>query len=112
MQWVWILAAIVITLVISIPATAIIATNYHKKIVEAKLGNADEKARKIIDEALKTAETKKHEALLEAKEETIRSKSELDKEIKERRAEAQRYERRIQQKEENIDKKADAIERK
>ncbi len=112
MQWVWILAAIVITLVISIPVTAIIATNYHKKIVEAKLGNADEKARKIIDEALKTAETKKHEALLEAKEETIRSKSELDKEIKERRAEAQRYERRIQQKEENIDKKADAIERK
>ncbi|MBD5494164.1 MAG: ribonuclease Y [Lachnospiraceae bacterium] len=106
------MAAIVITLVISIPVTAIIATNYHKKIVEAKLGNADEKARKIIDEALKTAETKKHEALLEAKEETIRSKSELDKEIKERRAEAQRYERRIQQKEENIDKKADAIERK
>ncbi|MDE6747837.1 MAG: ribonuclease Y, partial [Lachnospiraceae bacterium] len=112
MQWIWILAAIVITLVISIPVTAIIATSYHKKIVEAKLGNADEKARKIIDEALKTAETKKHEALLEAKEETIRSKSELDKEIKERRAEAQRYERRIQQKEENIDKKADAIERK
>ncbi len=104
--------AIVITLVISIPLTAILAINYHKKVESVKLGNADEKAREIIDEALKTAETKKREALLEAKEETIRTKNELDKEIKERRAEAQRYERRIQQKEENIDKKSDAIEKK
>ena len=107
-----IVIAVGITLLVSIPATAAIATNYRKKVVEAKLGNADEKAREIIDEALKTAETKKREALLEAKEETIHAKNELDKEIKERRAEAQRYERRVQQKEENIDKKADAIEKK
>ena len=107
-----IVIAVGITLLVSIPATAAIATNYRKKVVEAKLGNADEKAREIIDEALKTAETKKREALLEAKEETIHGKNELDKEIKERRAEAQRYERRVQQKEENIDKKADAIEKK
>ena len=58
--------AIVITLVISIPLTAILAINYHKKVEAVKLGNADEKAREIIDEALKTAETKKREALLEA----------------------------------------------
>ena len=56
-----------------------------------KIGNADEKAREIIDEALKTAEAKKREGLLEVKEESIRTKNELDKEIKERRAEAQRY---------------------
>ena len=102
----------VISLVLAIPITAYVAINYRKKVVEAKLGNAEEKAREIIDDALKVAETKKREALLEAKEETIRSKNELDKEIKERRAEAQRYERRVQQKEENIDKKADAIEKK
>jgi len=107
-----VVVSILLTLVVSIPLTAVIATNYRKKVVEAKLGNADEKAREIIDEALKTAETKKREALLEAKEETIHTKNELDKEIKERRAEAQRYERRVQQKEENIDKKADAIEKK
>ncbi len=107
-----IVVSILLTLVVSIPLTAVAATNYRKKVVEAKLGNADEKAREIIDEALKTAETKKREALLEAKEETIHTKNELDKEIKERRAEAQRYERRVQQKEENIDKKADAIEKK
>ncbi len=107
-----VVVAVVVTLVIAVPVAALIATNYQKKMVEAKLGNADEKAREIIDEALKTAETKKRESLLEVKEESIRTKNELDKEIKERRAEAQRYERRIQQKEENIDKKADAIEKK
>ncbi len=107
-----VVVAIVVTMVITVPVSALIAINYQKKMVEAKLGNADEKAREIIDEALKTAETKKRESLLEVKEESIRTKNELDKEIKERRAEAQRYERRIQQKEENIDKKADAIEKK
>ena len=107
-----IVVSILLTLLVSVPVTAVAATNYRKKVVEAKLGNADEKAREIIDEALKTAETKKREALLEAKEETIHAKNELDKEIKERRAEAQRYERRVQQKEENIDKKAEAIEKK
>ena len=107
-----VVVAVVITLVVAIPVSALTAVNYRKKVVEAKLGNADEKAREIIDEALKTAETKKRESLLEVKEESIRTKNELDKEIKERRAEAQRYERRIQQKEENIDKKADAIEKK
>ena len=86
-----VVVAIVVTLVIAVPAAALIATNYQKKMVEAKLGNADEKAREIIDEALKTAETKKRESLLEVKEESIRTKNELDKEIKERRAAAQRY---------------------
>ena len=101
-----------ICLVIAIPLTAIITNGYRKKVVDAKIGSAEDKAREIIDEALKTAESKKREALLEAKEENIRNKNELEREIKERRAEIQRSERRIQQKEENIDKKSDAIEKK
>ena len=104
--------AVVATLIVSIPLTIVITVTYRKKVAEAKIGSAEEKAREIIDEALKTAETKKRESMLEVKEESIRAKNELDKEIKERRAEAQRYERRIQQKEETIDKKADAIEKK
>jgi len=103
---------IFVTLALAIPITAVLTITYRKKVVESKMGNAEEKAREIIDEALKTAETKKREGLLEVKEESIKTKSELDKEIKERRAETQRFERRIQQKEENIDKKADAIEKK
>jgi len=104
--------AVIVALAIAIPVTAKIATSKYQKDVESKLGNADDKARQIIDDALKTAEAKKRESLLEVKEESIRTKNELDKEIKDRRAEVQRYERRIQQKEENIDKKSDAIEKK
>ena len=104
--------AVAATLIVSIPVTIAITVTYRKKVAEAKIGSAEEKAREIIDEALKTAETKKRESMLEVKEESIRAKNELDKEIKERRAEAQRYERRVQQKEETIDKKADAIEKK
>ena len=107
-----IIIAVVIALVIAVPVTFFASTTYHKNIDAKKVGSADEKARQIIDEALKTAETKKRESMLEIKEESIRAKNELDKEIKDRRAEAQRYERRVQQKEENIDKKAEAIEKK
>ena len=105
----------VIILVLAIAATAfvtsVLVTNYQKKSAASTIGSAEDKAREIIDDALKTAEAKKRESMLEIKEESIRTKNELDKEIKERRAEAQRYERRVQQKEENIDKKADAIEK-
>ena len=104
--------SVLVALAIAIPVTAYVAISYQKKITATTIGNAEDKAREIIDEALKTAETKKREGLLEVKEESIRTKNELDKEIKERRAEVQRYERRVQQKEENIDKKADAIEKK
>ncbi len=104
--------AVFATLVLSAVISALISTSVYKKKVEKKIGNADEKAREIIDEALKTAEAKKREGMLEIKEESIRTKNELDKEIKERRSEAQRYERRVQQKEESVDKKLDAIEKK
>ncbi len=107
-----IVVAVVVTLLIAVPVSVAAATSYHKKVVETKIGNADEKAREIIDAALKTAEAKKREGLLEIKEESIRTKNEIDKEIKERRAEVQRSERRVQQKEENIDKKTDAMEKK
>lgn len=106
-----IIVTAIVTLLIAIPVTAKISVDRYKKEVEGKIGSAEEKARAIIDDALKNAESKKRESLLEVKEETIKAKSELDKEIKERRNEIQRSERRIQQKEENIDKKLDAIER-
>ncbi len=106
----YVVEAIVIIAVCA--AGCFFAFSNYKKNVETTIGNAEDKAREIVDEALKTAETKKREGLLEIKEESIKTKNELDKEIKERRAEAQRYERRVQQKEESIDKKADAIEKK
>ena len=106
-----IIISVVITAVIAIPVTWVLAVAHRKKTYENKIGSAEEKSREIIDEALKTAETKKREALLEAKEESIRTKNELDKETRERRAELQRYERRVLSKEENLDKRSEALER-
>ncbi|MGN0465200.1 MAG: ribonuclease Y [Lachnospiraceae bacterium] len=100
------------TLVISVPVSAWLAITYHKNVVEAKVGSAEEKAREIIDDALKTAESKKREALLEAKEESIKAKNDFEKETKERRAELQRMEKRVINKEESIDRKADSLEKK
>ena len=104
--------AIVITLVIVAILTWKIATTYRIKVYEAKIGGADEKARDIIDEAIKTAETKKREALLEAKEESLKAKNEFERETKERRAEIQRYEKRVLTKEETLDRKTEALEKK
>jgi ribonuclease Y len=103
--------AIFVTFVIVAFLTWKIATAYRIKVYEAKVGSAEEKARDIIDEALKTAETKKREALLEAKEEALRAKNDFERESKERRAELLRYEKRVLTKEETLDKKTDALEK-
>ena len=102
------LAAVVATALV----TKTVSIKQYKEVEEAKIGNADEKARNIIDEALRTAETKKREALLEAKEEAIRTKNEIEHESKERRAEIQRYEKRVLSKEEILDKKSEVLEKK
>ena len=100
-----------VTLVVAAFITWFIATAYHKKVTDKKIGSAEAKAREIIDDALKTAETRKKEMLLEAKEESIKTKNELDKETRERRAEIQKYERRVLSKEETLDKKLDSVEK-
>lgn len=102
----------IIAMIIVAIITWFMARNYERKQYDSKVGSAEEKSREIIDEALKTAETKKREALLEAKEESLKTKNELEKETKERRAELQRYEKRVLSKEENVEKKADALEKK
>ena len=66
--------AVLITLVVAVPITYFVSISNHKKTVEAKIGSAEERAREIIDDALKAAETKKREALLEAKEESMKTK--------------------------------------
>ena len=101
-----------IALVVAVVATWFIAVAYRKNIAEAKVGKAEDKAREIIDEALKSAEAKKRETLLEAKEEALKTKNEIDKEVKDRRNELQRMEKRVLSREENLDRKSEAIEKK
>ena len=85
---------------------------YRKNVSEKEISSAEEEGTRIINEAIKSAETKKKEALLEAKEEILKNRSEYEKEVKERRADLQRQENRLQQKEENLDRKTEAIEKK
>ena len=100
-----------VTLVIVAPITWVVSSKAINKSNDEKIGNANERAREIIDEALKAAETKKKEALLEVKEESLKTKNELEKETKERRAEIQKYEKRVLSKEETLDRKIEAIEK-
>ena len=105
----------IIGLVIGCVAGFLLGIWYRKskaKEAEAKIANADEEALRIVNDAIKSAETKKKEMLLEAKEEILRSRSEYEKEEKSRRADLQRQENRLQQKEENPDRKTEAMEKK
>ncbi len=85
---------------------------YRKKVSEREISSAEEEARRIINEAIKTGESKQREALLEAKESIHKERTEYEREVKERRSELQKQERRLQSKEENLDKKTDNIEKK
>jgi len=107
-----IIIAVVATLVISVLVTLALSNSYHKKLAQNKIGSAEEKARQIIDEALKTAEETKREKMLEIKEESLKTRNELEKEVRDRRNEVQRSERRVQQKEENVEKRTEAVEKK
>ena len=106
--------AILIAVICAVAAaiiSGILSANRRQNQIETTIGNAEEKARSIIDDAVKSAEDKKREAILEAKEENLQAKNELDKEIRERRSEIQRYEHRVTQKEENLDRKLASVEK-
>ena len=90
----------------------ILGVAYRKKVAEAEIAGAEEEAKRIINDAIKSAESKKREALVEAKEEIHRNRTEFEKEEKARRSELQKQERRLQQKEETLDRKTDALDRK
>ena len=105
-----VIVAVVVTLLIAVPVTCKVAVDKKVRKDAEIIGTAEDKARNILDEALKAAETKKRETLLEVKEESLRTKNELERETKERRNELQRYEKRVLSKEESVDKKANAVE--
>ncbi len=103
-----VVVGVAIGVVIAFP----LGITYRKKTAEAALGSAEEEAKRVIGDAIKSAETKKKEAVIEAKDEIYRLKQDAEKELKDRRNEVSRLERRIQQKEESVDKKLDNLEKK
>jgi len=100
-----------VILAVALPITWKAAIANKTKQDALKIGSAEEQARSIIDDAIKTAESKKRESLLEVKEQSLAAKNEVDKEIKDRRAEISKQERRIQSKEDTLDRKTDAMEK-
>ena len=102
---------IIILLVLAVVGFAA-GTIYRKKVAEREISSAEDEAKRIINEAIKNAESKKREALVEAKEEIHKNRSEFEREEKLRRSEVQKQERRLQQKEEALDRKTDALEKK
>lgn len=85
---------------------------YRRKSTENAIGSAEDEAKRILSDAMKTAESRKKEALVEAKDEIYQMRQEAEKDIRERRSEVQRQEHRLQQKEETLDRKTDNIEAK
>ena len=102
----------ILAVVVCLPVGVLIGILYRKRVAEAKIGSAEQEAKRIVAEALKTSETKKKELLLEAKEEILRAKNEADREIKERRREITNTENRMAKKEEALDRKSESLERK
>ena len=85
---------------------------FRRKSAEKAIGSAEDEAKRILSDAMKTAETRKKETLIEAKEEIHQLRQETERDLRERRAEVQRQEHRIQQKEETLDRKTDNLEAK
>ncbi|MDE6433461.1 MAG: ribonuclease Y [Lachnospiraceae bacterium] len=105
-------AIFAIILIVAVVVSWVLALTYRKNVVEKKNSESAEKAREILDNAVKEAEAKKKEILLEAKEESIKTKNDLDKEISNRRNEVQKMEKRVLSREENLDRKTEAVEKK
>ena len=102
---------IVVGVAVGLAAGFGIGIAYRKKVAEREIGSAEAEATRLINEAIRSGESRKKEMLLEAKDEIHKSRTEYEKEVKERRAELSKQERRLQQKEETLDKKADNFER-
>ncbi len=108
---IYILLAVIVIVVVGLVAFYL-GVLYRKNVAEAQYGSAEQKARKIVDDAIKEGEAIKREARLDLKDEIFKTKNDLDKEVKERRNEISQLERRIAKKEENIDRKTESIEKK
>jgi ribonuclease Y len=96
---------------IGVAIGSIIGIFVRKATAEKKIGSAESEARRIIEEAVKSAETKKKEFLIEAKDEVHKMRNEAERENKERRAELQKLEKRLLKKEELLDNKNEMYEK-
>ena len=107
---------LIVGIVVALLAGALIGfalgVKWRKQVAEKEISSAEEEAKRIINESIKSAESKKREALVEAKEEILKARNDFERDQKERRADLQKQERRLQQKEETLDRKTENMEKK
>ena len=108
----WEILGVAVGMIVVLVIGFLLGIMYRKKVAEREISSAEEEAKRIINESIKAAESKKREALVEAREEIHKNRTEYEREVKERRSELSKQERRLQQKEENLDRKTDALEKK
>ena len=89
----------------------------RKRIAEARIGSAEEKAKqiaedakKMLDTASREAETLKKETLVQTREEIHKLREDMEKENKDRRDELAKYEQRLVQKDNNLDQRSSNLE--
>ncbi|MBC8546623.1 ribonuclease Y [Clostridiaceae bacterium NSJ-31] len=104
--------SVVVALILGAVVAFFLGVAYRKRVAEAELGSAEDEAKRILSDAIKSAEAKKKEAMVEAKDEIYKMRQEAEKDVKERRSEVQRQERRLVQKEESLDRKLENQEKK
>ena len=106
------LVGIIVALLVGVLVGFALGVKWRKQVAEKEISSAEEEAKRIINESIKSAESKKREALVEAKEEILKARNDFERDQKERRADLQKQERRLQQKEETLDRKTENIEKK
>lgn len=110
---IWMLiVGIIVALLVGVLVGFALGVKWRKQVAEKEISSAEEEAKRIINESIKSAESKKREALVEAKEEILKARNDFERDQKERRADLQKQERRLQQKEETLDRKTENIEKK
>ena len=70
----------------------------------------EEKASKLINDAIRDAEKRKRDSMMELKEESYRLKQETDREVKERKQELKEQEERLLQRESSLDKREELLQ--
>ena len=106
------IVGIIVALLVGVLIGFALGVKWRKQVAEKEISSAEEEAKRIINESIKSAESKKREALVEAKEEILKARNDFERDQKERRADLQKQERRLQQKEETLDRKTENMEKK
>jgi ribonuclease Y len=102
----------ILLLVLVGPISFFIGYFLNAKSGQNKIASAQERARKIIEDANKEVETLKREKLLEVKDEWYAKKKEFDSDVQSKRSKLQAQEKALDAREENIDRKVELLNRK